>query len=162
MGLCRECTLYPICIITNQPAFQPPSQPQTLTPPTLSLPGELTGVGTPLPPSLYHLRHKCSLSPLCPSLPPGELTDIERLDNRTEIIVNEGIQSVSYALDEQLIEALTLIQFGAAMGEQNFERAVRVLEPLELNPETEAQWMELSELALAQNQVRGEAARGGG
>jgi intraflagellar transport protein 172 len=39
------------------------------------------------------------------------------------------------------------------MGEQNFERAVRVLEPLELNPETEAQWMELSELALAQNQV---------
>ncbi|GAX77698.1 hypothetical protein CEUSTIGMA_g5141.t1 [Chlamydomonas eustigma] len=83
----------------------------------------------------------------------GELIDIERLNNRTEIIVNEGIQSVSYALDEQLIEALTLIQFGAAMGEQNFERAVRVLEPLELNPETEAQWMELSELALAQNQV---------
>ena len=39
------------------------------------------------------------------------------------------------------------------MGEQNFERAVRVLEPLELTPETEAQWMELSELALANNQV---------
>lgn len=39
------------------------------------------------------------------------------------------------------------------MGEQNFERAVRVLEPLELTPETEAQWMELSELALNNNQV---------
>lgn len=39
------------------------------------------------------------------------------------------------------------------MGEQNLERAVRVLEPLELTPETEAQWMELSELALANNQV---------
>ena len=41
------------------------------------------------------------------------------------------------------------------MGEQNFEKAVRVLEPLELTAETEAQWMELSELALAQNQVGG-------
>ncbi len=41
------------------------------------------------------------------------------------------------------------------MGEQNFERAVRVLEPLELNPETEAQWMQLSDLALQNNQVRG-------
>ena len=28
-----------------------------------------------------------------------------------------------------------------------------MLEPLELTPETEAQWMELSELALANNQV---------
>ncbi|GFH08380.1 WD_REPEATS_REGION domain-containing protein, partial [Haematococcus lacustris] len=91
----------------------------------------------------------------------GELMDIERNNNRTEVIVDEGINTVSYALDEQLIEALTLIQasitcsagFGAAMGEQNFERAVRVLEPLELTPETEAQWMELSELALASNQV---------
>lgn len=45
------------------------------------------------------------------------------------------------------------VQFGAAMGEQNFERAVRVLEPLELTPETEAQWMELSEQALQNNQV---------
>mmetsp|Transcript_26109 Transcript_26109/g.57041 ORF Transcript_26109/g.57041 Transcript_26109/m.57041 type:complete len:1764 (+) Transcript_26109:195-5486(+) len=83
----------------------------------------------------------------------GELMDIERTNNRTEVIVDEGINTVSYALDEQLIEALTLIQFGAAMGEQNFERAVRVLEPLELTPETEAQWMELSELALQNNQV---------
>lgn len=83
----------------------------------------------------------------------GELMDIERHNNRTEVIVDEGINTVSYALDEQLIEALTLIQFGAAMGEQNFERAVRVLEPLELTPETEAQWMELSELALQHNQV---------
>ena len=32
--------------------------------------------------------------------------------------MDEGINTVSYALDEQLIEALTLIQFGAAMGEQ--------------------------------------------
>uniref|UniRef100_A0A7S3QV19 Intraflagellar transport protein 172 homolog n=1 Tax=Dunaliella tertiolecta TaxID=3047 RepID=A0A7S3QV19_DUNTE len=83
----------------------------------------------------------------------GELMDIERNNNRTEVIVDEGINTVSYALDEQLIEALTLIQFGAAMGEHNFERAVRVLEPLLLTPETEAQWMELSELALANNQV---------
>ena len=49
--------------------------------------------------------------------------------------------------------SLCLTQFGAAVGEHNFERAVRVLEPLMLTPETEAQWMELSELALANNQV---------
>lgn len=36
--------------------------------------------------------------------------DIERSNNRTEVIVDEGINTVSYALDEQLIEALTLIQ----------------------------------------------------
>ena len=36
--------------------------------------------------------------------------DIERINNRTEVIVDEGINTVSYALDEQLIEALTLIQ----------------------------------------------------
>jgi hypothetical protein len=48
---------------------------------------------------------------------------------------------------------ILVLQFGAAMGEHNFERAVRVLEPLQLTPETEAQWMELSELALANNQV---------
>ncbi len=86
--------------------------------------------------------------------PIGELTDIERNGDRTEVIVDEGINTVSYALDEQLIEALTHIRFGAAMGEQNFAAAVRVLEPLELAPETEAQWMELSELALQHGQVR--------
>eukprot|EP00798_Chlamydomonas_sp_ICE-L_P014196 gene14196-20166_t len=83
----------------------------------------------------------------------GELTDIERNGDRTEVIVDEGINTVSYALDEQLIEALTHIRFASAMGEQNFAAAVRVLEPLELAPETEAQWMELSELALQQGQV---------
>lgn len=39
--------------------------------------------------------------------------DIERNANRTEVIVDEGINTVSYALDEQLIElieAVTLIQ----------------------------------------------------
>jgi intraflagellar transport protein 172 len=80
----------------------------------------------------------------------GELTDIERVNNRTEVIVNEGINTVSYALDEQLIEALSLRD---ALGEGNLERAVRVLEPLELNAETEAQWMELGELALKQSQI---------
>ncbi len=42
--------------------------------------------------------------------------DIERTNNRTEVIVDEGINTVSYALDEQLIEALTLIQVRALQG----------------------------------------------
>jgi hypothetical protein len=62
---------------------------------------------------------------------------------------------LSVLMTTLLLIVLAIVQFGAAMGEQNFERAVRVLEPLELTPETEAQWMELSELALANNQVGG-------
>ena len=61
--------------------------------------------------------------------------------------MDEGINTVSYALDE------ALIYFGAALEDQDYERAVQTLEPLELTPETEAQWMQLAEQALATNQL---------
>ncbi|MEW5300130.1 MAG: hypothetical protein WDW38_002966 [Sanguina aurantia] len=77
----------------------------------------------------------------------GEVVDIERAAHRTEVIVDEGINTVSYALDE------SLIYFGAALEDQDFEHAAEILEPLELTPETEAQWMQLAELALQNNQV---------
>ncbi|EFJ49307.1 intraflagellar protein IFT172 [Volvox carteri f. nagariensis] len=77
----------------------------------------------------------------------GEVIDIERHNHRTEVIVDEGINTVSYALDE------ALIYFGAALEDQDYERAVQTLEPLELTPETEAQWMQLADQALANNQL---------
>ena len=58
----------------------------------------------------------------------GEVEDIERSKGRTEVVVDEGINTVSYALDESLID------FGTAVDEKDFERAVDILEPLELTP----------------------------
>ena len=77
----------------------------------------------------------------------GEVEDIERGRGRTEVIVDEGINTVSYALDESLIE------FGTACEEQDWGRAVEILEPLELTPETEAQWHQLSDAALEVNKL---------
>jgi len=73
----------------------------------------------------------------------GEVEDIERerasdrAPGRTEVIVDEGINTVSYALDE------TLIEFGPLLGEKEYERAADLLEPLELTPETEALWQQV-------------------
>eukprot|EP01137_Pigoraptor_chileana_P037243 Opistho-2@34026 len=77
----------------------------------------------------------------------GEVENIERADGRTEVIVNEGVNSVSYALDEGLIE------FGTAIEDGNFERAVAFLETLEMTPETEAMWRTLAQLSLADRQL---------
>ncbi|KAJ3038900.1 hypothetical protein HDV00_012822 [Rhizophlyctis rosea] len=72
----------------------------------------------------------------------GEVEDIERADGKTEVIVDEGVNTVSYTLDEGLIE------FGAALDDKDYERAVALLETLEMTPETEAMWKSLSETAL--------------
>lgn len=79
-----------------------------------------------------------------PARPPGQ------------VIVDEGINTVSYALDE------SLIYFGAALEDQDYERAVATLEPLELTPETEAQWNQLADQAMKSNQVGEGGERGVG
>ncbi|KAI8999812.1 hypothetical protein BC832DRAFT_563653 [Gaertneriomyces semiglobifer] len=72
----------------------------------------------------------------------GEVEDIERADGKTEVIVDEGVNTVSYTLDEGLIE------FGTALDDKDYDRAVGLLETLELTPETEAMWKSLSQVAL--------------
>jgi intraflagellar transport protein 172 len=72
----------------------------------------------------------------------GDVEDIERAGGRTEVIVDEGINTVSYRLDE------TLIEFGMSIENKQYERAVMLLEELELSPETEAMWQTLCNLAL--------------
>ncbi|TPX67270.1 hypothetical protein SpCBS45565_g03981 [Spizellomyces sp. 'palustris'] len=72
----------------------------------------------------------------------GEVEDIERNDGKTEVIVDEGVNTVSYTLDEGLIE------FGTAIDDKDYERAVALLETLEITPETDAMWKSLSQMAL--------------
>ena len=77
----------------------------------------------------------------------GEVEDIERSNGGTEIIVDEGIQTVSYALDEALIE------FGTAIEAKDYEGACKILEPLELTSETEAMWQQLGAMALEDREL---------
>lgn len=72
----------------------------------------------------------------------GEVEGIERTNGKTEVIVDEGANTVAYGLDESLIE------FGGAMEDRNYDRACDLLEQITLGPETEAMWLQLSQVAL--------------
>lgn len=61
--------------------------------------------------------------------------------------MDEGINSASYALDESLID------FGSALEDRDFGRAIDILEPLELTPETEAQWQQIANIALQEGWI---------
>ncbi|KAL5017204.1 hypothetical protein ScPMuIL_006793 [Solemya velum] len=77
----------------------------------------------------------------------GDIVDLERHDGKTEVIVSEGVATISYTLDEGLIE------FGTAIDDGDFERAVTFLETLEFSVETEAMWKTLSKLAMENRQL---------
>ncbi|BBM98035.1 intraflagellar transport protein 172 [Marchantia polymorpha subsp. ruderalis] len=77
----------------------------------------------------------------------GEVEGIERSDSRTEVIVNEGINIVSYVLDEALME------FGSALESLDYERAISILETLQLTSETEAMWKQLSDTAFQNREL---------
>lgn len=77
----------------------------------------------------------------------GDIVDLEKADGKTDVVVQEGVQTVSYTLDEGLIE------FGTAIDDGDFERAVSFLETLEMSAETEAMWKTLSKLALEDRQL---------
>lgn len=72
----------------------------------------------------------------------GTIETIERNDGKTEVVVDEGVNTVSYTLDEGLIE------FGSAVDDKDYERAITLLETLEMTPETEAMWKTLSGIAI--------------
>ncbi|PIK55820.1 putative intraflagellar transport protein [Apostichopus japonicus] len=77
----------------------------------------------------------------------GDIVDLERVDGKTDVIVSEGVTSISYTLDEGLIE------FGTAVDDGNYTRAVAFLETLEMTNETEAMWKTLSKLTLDARQL---------
>ena len=72
----------------------------------------------------------------------GEVEGIERSNAKTEVIVDEGVSTVAYALDESLIE------FRTAMEERDLDRACDLLERTALNPGTEVMWSTLAEVSL--------------
>uniref|UniRef100_A0A0X3PJC6 Intraflagellar transport protein 172 homolog n=1 Tax=Schistocephalus solidus TaxID=70667 RepID=A0A0X3PJC6_SCHSO len=72
----------------------------------------------------------------------GDIVDIERKNGRTDIVVTEGMTIIRHALDNGLIE------FGTAMDDEDFERAVCFLDSLELNEETECMWKKLADRSL--------------
>ena len=72
----------------------------------------------------------------------GDVETIERSKGKTEVLVEDGASTVSYALDAALIE------FGSALKYDGLERAIQILEPLELTPETEANWKTVAKLAI--------------
>mmetsp|Transcript_137045 Transcript_137045/g.238278 ORF Transcript_137045/g.238278 Transcript_137045/m.238278 type:complete len:1651 (-) Transcript_137045:230-5182(-) len=78
----------------------------------------------------------------------GQVEDIERTPGgKTEVVVDEGVHTVAYGLDEALIE------FGNAMDSKEFERACHLLEQITLTPETEAMWQNLSQVALTEGKM---------
>jgi len=46
----------------------------------------------------------------------GDIVEIERHDGKTDVLVNEGVTTVAYTLDEGLIE------FGTAVDDGDFAR----------------------------------------
>jgi intraflagellar transport protein 172 len=74
----------------------------------------------------------------------GDVEEIMRSpdDSKTEVIVDEGINTASYQLDE------SLITFGTAIDDKNYRRAMDILEGLQLTIETEAMWTALSQATL--------------
>jgi len=77
----------------------------------------------------------------------GDVESIDRHEGKTEVIVDDGMNTISYALDEALIE------FGAALEYKGLDKAVQILEPLELTPETEANWKSLAKIAIEQQNL---------
>ena len=74
--------------------------------------------------------------------------DLERRDGRTEVVVQSGVDTVCYTLDEGLIE------FGTAIDDRDYLRALTFLETLEMTPETEAMWRSLGELTLKARKLK--------
>lgn len=78
----------------------------------------------------------------------GDVEDIERSNGRTEVIVDEGMAQAVYPLDE------ALINFGTAMDDRNFLKAMDILDNLEVTPEVEAMWSKLSQAAIADGDLK--------
>lgn len=77
----------------------------------------------------------------------GDVEDVERHEGKTTVLVNDGSNTAAYTLDEPLIE------FGFAIELRDLEKAASILDPLEMNPETEANWKTLAKIALEEQNI---------
>eukprot|EP00698_Gefionella_okellyi_P025059 TRINITY_DN9055_c0_g1_i1.p1 TRINITY_DN9055_c0_g1~~TRINITY_DN9055_c0_g1_i1.p1 ORF type:complete len:1722 (-),score=456.28 TRINITY_DN9055_c0_g1_i1:33-5198(-) len=77
----------------------------------------------------------------------GEIVEIERAPERTEVIVDEAGTPMSYPLDD------ALISFGAALDDGDLARAAGTLDALESSAEVDAMWSALAQRALDSNNL---------
>ena len=77
----------------------------------------------------------------------GDIEDIERIDGKVNIIVSYMNKNTLYPLNEYLIS------LSASIESNDLERAVEILEPLDISIEVEANWNNLARLALEQNNL---------
>uniref|UniRef100_A0A8C4WQ59 Intraflagellar transport protein 172 homolog n=1 Tax=Eptatretus burgeri TaxID=7764 RepID=A0A8C4WQ59_EPTBU len=72
----------------------------------------------------------------------GDIVDVKRADGKTVVAVSDGVTTTHHTLDEGLIE------FGTAIDDGDYERALAYLETLKMMEKTKAMWQTLSRLAL--------------
>uniref|UniRef100_A0A8C5PFA7 IFT80/172/WDR35 TPR domain-containing protein n=1 Tax=Leptobrachium leishanense TaxID=445787 RepID=A0A8C5PFA7_9ANUR len=77
----------------------------------------------------------------------GDIVNVERSEGKTNVLVMDGINMVTYMLDEELIE------FGTAIDDGDYYRAAAFLENLEMSSETESMWRSLSKLCLESEHI---------
>ncbi|XP_070491879.1 intraflagellar transport protein 172 homolog [Chironomus tepperi] len=78
----------------------------------------------------------------------GDVFDVVREDGKTEVHTKEGATEHVYPLDEGLVE------FGTALNDGDFGRAVTYLETLGDKPAAKAMWHNLANIALIQQNLR--------
>lgn len=78
----------------------------------------------------------------------GDVYDVVREDGKTEVHSKEGASDHVYQLDEGLVE------FGTALNDGDFGRAVTYLESLGDKPAAKAMWHNLANIALIQQNLR--------
>lgn len=77
----------------------------------------------------------------------GDVSDITRNGGKTEAICIDGQSTVAVELDEGLVE------FGTAINDNDYGRAVLFLENIENTRESEAMWHNLSSIAIRENNL---------
>lgn len=95
----------------------------------------------------------------------GDIQEVKKEENRTNVVINEGVNIVNYELDSGLIEFRTAVDDGdyarldlnLIIGWQyhdfKFFRAVDYLESVAINEETETMWRFLAKIALDNKQL---------
>ncbi|XP_059491021.1 intraflagellar transport protein 172 homolog [Neocloeon triangulifer] len=80
----------------------------------------------------------------------GDVVEVTRDEGKTEVVVEEARgQKVAYALDEGMVE------FGTALQDGNFERALKYLESLSPNDDAqETMWRSLAAMAQSGGQLK--------
>ncbi|GMH63033.1 hypothetical protein TrST_g9919 [Triparma strigata] len=72
----------------------------------------------------------------------GDIDGIERANGKTEVLVDETINVSSYELVEELID------FGTAIDDRDYVKAMQILEGMEFTPQSEAMWQQLQAMCI--------------